>query len=69
MMNEVETEVNRQLESQMDKGVRKYGHPIDFNDISHIWIQDAIEEAVDMLQYLCAMKLRFEKYEEMMTLD
>jgi len=69
MVNEVETEVKRQLKSQIDKGIRKYGHPIDFNDISHVWIQDAIEEAVDMLQYLCAMKLRFESYEKVIIDD
>jgi predicted glycoside hydrolase/deacetylase ChbG (UPF0249 family) len=55
--NPVGEEVQRAIEKQMSKGIERYGHPIDIND-GHDWIQEAIEECVDMLMYLCALKLR-----------
>jgi len=60
MVNEVEAEVTRQLKSQMDKGVRKYGHGLIVSD-GHDWLQEAIEECVDQLQYLVAAKLERDK--------
>jgi histidinol dehydrogenase len=56
MNNPVKDEVERQLASQMDKGIRRYGHGIILND-GHDFLQEAIEECVDQLQYLCAEKL------------
>ena len=60
MNNPVKSEVERQLTKQMDKGVRKYGHGIILED-GHDWLQEAIEECVDQLQYLCAAKLERDK--------
>ena len=54
--NPVQTEVKRQLERQIAKGEAKYGHGIILGD-GHDWLQEAIEEAIDGLQYLCALKL------------
>lgn len=56
MNNPVKAEVERQMESQMSKGELKYGHGIILDD-GHDWLQEAIEECVDQLQYLCAAKL------------
>lgn len=60
MNNPVKTEVERQLSSQLAKGEHKYGHGI-ILDGKHDWLQEAIEECVDQLQYLCAAKLEHDK--------
>jgi hypothetical protein len=66
MTNEVQQEVQRQLNRQVAKGIERYGHGIDHTDDSYDWLQEAIEECVDMLQYLCAAKLKYEKQREML---
>ena len=55
-MNKVLAEVLRQIYDQVEKGEQKYGHGIIYDD-GHDWLQEAIEECVDLLQYLCAAKL------------
>lgn len=59
MTNKVQAEVKRQLDAQLSKGEAKYGHGIILED-GHDWLQESIEECVDMLQYLCAQKLERE---------
>lgn len=57
---ETEIEVLRIIEERQELGRKRYKEGISFKQsIDPInWINQAIEEAADMLQYLVAMKLR-----------
>lgn len=56
---EVEQEVAKILSQRYLKGRETYGKGLDYKD-GYNWIDMAIEEAADMLQYLVAEKLRRE---------
>jgi len=60
---ETEKEVLKVINSRFIMGREKYGEGISFkqNDSPLDWIEEAIEEAADMLQYLVAMKLRLKE--------
>ena len=62
-LTETELEVNRIIKSRQELGRKRYGEGISFkqNLDPQNWINEAIEEAADMLQYLVAMKLAMEK--------
>jgi len=63
-MGEVRNEIDRILDQQDAKGIRKYGGTLDVTQPeTGELIQHAIEECTDMLQYLVALKLRLEKLE------
>jgi len=58
-ISETEKEVMKILESRWKIGRERYQRPMDAEQFGpHIWINQAIEEACDMLQYLVGLKLR-----------
>lgn len=59
-LTETEKEVKRILEQRWKLGRERYGEGISFlqSDSMLNWIDQAIEEAADMLQYLVALKMR-----------
>lgn len=59
ILTETEKEVIRVLNERWKLGRRKYGVGINFDQQDGIggWIDNAIEEAADQLQYLVAAKL------------
>jgi hypothetical protein len=62
-LTETESEVIRIIKARQKLGRERYGKGISFkqNPDPSNWINEAIEEAADMLQYLVAMKLAMEK--------
>lgn len=60
---ETEKEVLKVLEDRWIKGRAEYGEGISYKqNLSLIsWIDNAIEEAADQLQYLVALKMRIEE--------
>ena len=61
-LTETELEVQKILQSRYKLGREKYGRGISYKnlDTTTEWIDEAIEEAADLLQYLVAMKLRIQ---------
>lgn len=64
-ITETEKEVLNVLKERWKIGRKRYGEGISFkqNDIDG-WINNAIEEAADMLQYLVALKIKLIKNKE-----
>lgn len=60
---ETEKEVIRIIKSRWKKGRDTYGVGLHYNQkkTSAAWIDEAIEEAADLLQYLVAMKMLFQR--------
>jgi len=60
---ETEKAVIEILKSRWISGREKYGKGINYDQHTDIydWLDEAIEEAADMLQYLVAMKIRIDK--------
>lgn len=59
ILTETEKEVLNVLKQRREKGRETYGQGISFKQgTEKEWIQEAIEEAADLLVYLCALKLR-----------
>lgn len=60
---ETEVEVLRVVHQRHLLGRKRYGEGISFKQGSNplVWIQQAIEEAADQLQYLVALKLLLQK--------
>jgi hypothetical protein len=57
MGNDSLAKVMQLLYKQTEKGVRKYGHTVQADSLSHIqWIDHAMEELVDTLVYLQCLK-------------
>lgn len=63
MKTEVEQEVFKIIEQRQKKGRETYGEGIDTNQHADTlgWLNEAIEEAADMLQYLVAAKMALER--------
>jgi hypothetical protein len=62
-LTETEKEVDKALYERWVLGRKRYGEGISFRQGSDpiVWVQQAIEEAADMLQYLVALKLLLQK--------
>jgi hypothetical protein len=60
ILTETEQEVKKVIISRWKLGRKKYGEGISFHQSQdpEKWLDEAIEEAADLLQYLVAMKLR-----------
>lgn len=60
---ETEKEVINVIKNRWKLGRSKYGVGISFTQHKNIegWLNEAIEEAADMLQYLVAMKMHMNK--------
>jgi|Laugresu1bdmlbsd_1035121.scaffolds.fasta_scaffold389906_1 hypothetical protein len=57
MGNDSLVKVMQLLYKQTEKGVRKYGHTVQSDKLSHVqWIDHAMEELVDTLVYLQCLK-------------
>lgn len=55
--NEVLSEMLNKFVEQTEKGVEKYGHTVQPNELSTIeWIEHAIEESIDHIVYLICLK-------------
>ena len=58
-LSETETEVIKVLASRWRKGRKEYCYGVDYKEYdSAVWVDQAIEEAADMLIYLCALRLK-----------
>ena len=64
-LTETELEVQKILQDRWKLGRTKYGRGISYKNLDSTtgWIDEAIEEAADLLQYLVAMKLRIQNKE------
>ena len=62
-MTRTESEVMRTIKSRWELVRKRYGEGINFtqSDDPINWIQEAIEEAADQLQYLVALKMALEE--------
>jgi hypothetical protein len=62
-LTETENAVFDIIKSRWAIGRKKYGLGIEYNQHSDIkfWIEEAIEECADQLQYLVALKISMEK--------
>lgn len=57
MENKILSQVKDLLEKQTEKGVKKYGHSVDADELTaEQWIDHASEEIVDLLVYLQCLK-------------
>ena len=63
ILTETEKEVEKAIYERWVVGRKRYGEGISFKQGSDpiVWINQAIEEAADMLQYLVALKLLLQK--------
>jgi len=62
-LTETEIAVMQVMQSRRRLGRERYGEGISYlqGDDPLIWVQQAIEECADQLQYLVALKLRLQK--------
>jgi len=49
---------NEGAKKQEDKGIEKYGQPLEPTDTKHDWLEMAIEEQVDGFKYLHAEQVK-----------
>jgi len=49
---------NEGAKKQEDKGIEKYGQPLEPTDTKHDWLEMAIEEQVDGVKYLHAEQIK-----------
>ena len=64
-LTKTEKEVIKVIKSRWELGRERYGEGISYKQSESIlnWVDQAIEECADQLQYLVALKLRIENYE------
>ena len=61
----IHSEIFSRLLKQTVKGVKKYGDPVHHDNLSAIeWIDHAIDESVDQIVYLTALKHKLQAAEE-----
>jgi hypothetical protein len=62
-ITETERAVFRVIRSQQLKGRHRYGEALTYRQESNPirWVEEAIEECADMLQYLVALKMCLQK--------
>ena len=59
---EIEKEVHKVLDRRQEKGREEYGTGLHTHQNSDVgWLNEAIEEAADLLQYLVAMKCKMQE--------
>lgn len=57
--NDVLKEVHNLIDRQTEKGIKKYGHSVDYNEFEAIeWINHAKEEVADLLVYLTCLEFK-----------
>lgn len=57
---ECNSEILRLIESRMEKGRRQYGHGL-LVDGGYDWVQEALEEALDLSIYVAARLVEIQK--------
>jgi len=59
-MSELNPEILRLIESRMAKGRKQYGHGL-LQDSGLDWVQEALEEALDLSIYVAAKLVEIQK--------
>ena len=59
-MSELNPEILRLIESRMAKGRKQYGHGL-LQDSGYDWVQEALEEALDLSIYVAAKLVEIQK--------
>jgi len=59
-MSELNPEILRLIESRMEKGRKQYGHGL-LQDSGYDWVQEALEEALDLSIYVAAKLVEIQK--------
>lgn len=57
---ECNAEIIRLIESRMEKGLKQYGHGL-MADSGYDWVQEALEEALDLSIYVAARLVEIQK--------
>jgi hypothetical protein len=47
------SDIKKLIEERMEKGIKQYGHGLK-QDSGYDWVQEALEEVLDMSIYICA---------------
>ena len=64
-MSELNPEILRLIESRMAKGRAQYGHGL-LQDSGYDWVQEALEEALDLSIYVAAKLVEIQKKNDVM---
>jgi len=59
-MSELNPEILRLIESRMEKGRKQYGHGL-LQGSGYDWVQEALEEALDLSIYVAARLVEIKK--------
>ena len=59
-MSELNPEILRLIESRMAKGRKQYGHGL-LQDSGYDWVQEALEEALDLSIYVAAKLVEIQR--------
>ena len=62
-MSELNSDIIRLIESRMEKGRAQYGHGLKENS-GYDWVQEALEEALDLSIYLSARLVEIQRLKE-----
>lgn len=62
-MSELNPDILRLIESRMAKGRAQYGHGLKENS-GYDWVQEALEEALDLSIYLSARLIEIKRFNE-----
>lgn len=65
-MSELNPEILRLIESRMAKGRKQYGHGL-LQDSGYDWVQEALEEALDLSIYVAAKLVEIQKKNEVVS--
>lgn len=63
MDHDCNREIMRLIESRMEKGRKQYGHGL-LQNSGYDWVQEALEEALDLSIYLSAKLIEIKNFEE-----
>lgn len=64
-MSEINPEILRLIESRMQKGRAQYGHGL-LADSGYDWVQEALEEALDLSIYVAARLIEIQNKKNVM---
>jgi hypothetical protein len=65
-MSELNPEILRLIESRMAKGRKQYGHGL-LQDSGLDWVQEALEEALDLSIYVAAKLVEIQNKKEVVS--
>lgn len=58
---EIRETLNKALDKQFAKGIKKYGHGVEIEQDSLDWLEEAVEEMMDAQVYLAAKLLELRR--------